>query len=50
MRCFLANRNGSTAIEYAMIASLIGVLLVGALGSIGGSVIGMFQSLLPAFN
>ena len=50
MKRFVTNRAGATSIEYAMIASLIGILLVGALDSIGVSVTGMFQALLPVFN
>ncbi|MBL8558562.1 MAG: Flp family type IVb pilin [Hyphomonadaceae bacterium] len=32
---FLHDRNGATAIEYAMIASLIAILLISALTGIG---------------
>lgn len=37
MRRFLSDRGGATSIEYAVIASLVGLLLVTALMSIGGS-------------
>lgn len=37
MNRFLRDRHGGTAIEYCLIASLIGFLLIGALTSIGGS-------------
>ena len=32
---FVANESGATAIEYALIASLIAVALVGVLGALG---------------
>jgi len=32
---FIKNENGSTAIEYGLIASLIGLTLVGAITAIG---------------
>jgi pilus assembly protein Flp/PilA len=35
---FLSNRDGATAIEYAMLAAMLSVALITALGSIGGSV------------
>lgn len=50
MKKFLCDQDGATSIEYALIASLIGILLVGALDSIGVSITGMLQALLPVFN
>ena len=35
LRDFLGNERGATAIEYALIASLIAVAIVGALTSLG---------------
>ena len=35
MKAFVANESGATAIEYALIASLIAVALVGVLTSLG---------------
>lgn len=35
MKAFVANESGATAIEYALIASLIAVALVGVLSSLG---------------
>ena len=35
VRLFLADQSGATAIEYALIASLIAVFLIGALAALG---------------
>jgi pilus assembly protein Flp/PilA len=35
IRAFLANQDGATAIEYALIASLIAVFIIGALSALG---------------
>jgi pilus assembly protein Flp/PilA len=35
IRVFLANQSGATAIEYALITSLIAVFLIGALSALG---------------
>ena len=35
VRMFLADQSGATAIEYALIASLIAVFLIGALAALG---------------
>ena len=35
VRMFLADQSGATAIEYALIASLIAVFLIGALSALG---------------
>ena len=36
------DRSGATAIEYALIALFIGIVLIAAMASIGTSVTGMF--------
>ena len=41
----LASPRGATAIEYALIAALICIALVGALSSLGGGVGGMWGDL-----
>ena len=38
IRAFAADESGATAIEYALIASLVSVGIVGALDLLGGSV------------
>ena len=40
----LADETGATAIEYALIAGLIGVALIGALGLIGTNVGNLFNT------
>ena len=39
---FLRDESGATAIEYALIASLIGLVIVGAVGAVGDSLPGVF--------
>lgn len=51
IRAFLTCRAGHTAIEYSMIAGLIALGVVGAIGLMGDSVTGMFNgALIPAFT
>ena len=47
---FFLNRRGATAIEYALIASLISIVIITAVGLIGGSVENMFNSVSDALN
>ncbi len=42
MQRFFRNRRGATAIEYALIAALIGVAIVASIGGLGDSVNSMF--------
>jgi pilus assembly protein Flp/PilA len=35
LKSFVANESGATAIEYALIASLIAVFIIGALSALG---------------
>jgi pilus assembly protein Flp/PilA len=42
----LRDRRGTTAIEYALIATIISIVIVGAFTLIGGSVKAMFQSIV----
>lgn len=39
---FLSNERGATAIEYGLIAALIGVAIIGAVTTVGGSLQGTF--------
>jgi pilus assembly protein Flp/PilA len=41
--------DGATSIEYALIASLIAVVIVGSIILIGGSVTGMFTNVSAGF-
>ncbi len=49
-RRFCANESGATAVEYAMIAVGIAVVIVAAVTSIGSSVKGAFTSASNGFN
>lgn len=40
---FLTNTDGATAIEYGLIAALIGVAIIGAVTAVGGSLEGTFN-------
>jgi Flp pilus assembly pilin Flp len=40
---------GSTAIEYALVASLIAIAIVAAVQNVGGKVLGLFESVVAAF-
>ena len=42
LRILARNERGATAIEYGLIAALIVVALVGALGQLGGGAMGMW--------
>lgn len=42
-RQLLVCESGATAIEYALIASLVSVAIVGALSALNGSVVQMFD-------
>ncbi|MDH5489902.1 MAG: Flp family type IVb pilin [Rhodospirillaceae bacterium] len=41
--CFFKCRRGSTAIEYALIASLIAVVIIGAVTMLGGNLSNSFD-------
>lgn len=40
---FMQDENGATAIEYGLIAALIAVVIIGALGAVGSSLSSKFQ-------
>ncbi|MEI9888375.1 MAG: Flp family type IVb pilin [Rhizomicrobium sp.] len=42
---FLRDKSGATAIEYAMIAGMISILIFAGASSIGGTLLGFFESL-----
>lgn len=42
MRSFLQDQSGVTAIEYALIASLIAVAIIAAVSTVGTSITGVF--------
>lgn len=47
---FVRDERGATAIEYAMIASGIGVAIAATVTSVGSSVKGLFTSVSSAFQ
>lgn len=50
IRQFLRNERGATAIEYALIASLIGLVIIAAVGAVGASLNGTFNDVAAGFN
>jgi pilus assembly protein Flp/PilA len=42
---FMNDESGATAIEYGLIAALIGVTLITVLGNVGSTLKGTFQSI-----
>jgi pilus assembly protein Flp/PilA len=42
---FLKDESGATAIEYGLIAALVGVALIGALGNLEGGLSALFNSI-----
>lgn len=47
---FFRNERGATAIEYALIASLIGLVIIAAVGAVGISVNGVFNDAAAGLN
>lgn len=45
----LVDRSGATAIEYALIASLIAVVIAGAVGALGTQLLSTFNSVTALF-
>jgi pilus assembly protein Flp/PilA len=43
IKAFLANESGATAIEYALIASLIAVAIIGTVTTLGGKIKTVFN-------
>lgn len=46
---FLGDRSGATAIEYALIASLIFLVIIASVGNVGTSLIGIFNDVAAGF-
>ncbi|MBX3527830.1 MAG: Flp family type IVb pilin [Methylobacteriaceae bacterium] len=42
---FIEDESGATAIEYSLIAALIGVALVSVLTKLGAAIVGKFQTI-----
>ena len=45
IHAFLRNESGATAIEYSLIAALIGVVIIGATRTLGTNISAKFQSI-----
>jgi pilus assembly protein Flp/PilA len=45
LKSFIANESGATAIEYALIASLIAVAIIGALTTLGTKISSTFSEI-----
>jgi pilus assembly protein Flp/PilA len=43
LKCMVGDRRGVTALEYALIAALIAVVIIGAVSLLGTSVSGVFS-------
>ena len=47
MSSFAIDVSGATAIEYAMIASLISIIIVSAVSQIGTKLVSFFNTIIP---
>ena len=47
---FLRDERGATAIEYALIASLIGLVIIAAVAAVGSSLTGVFEDVAGGFH
>jgi pilus assembly protein Flp/PilA len=43
LKVFISDSSGATAIEYALIASLLSVVIIGALVAMNGSLTGVYE-------
>ena len=50
LRKFLRDESGATAIEYGLIAGLIALAIIAALGMTGERLVALFESLVPALT
>jgi pilus assembly protein Flp/PilA len=50
LKKFLNNEDGATAIEYGLIAALIGVAIITAVGLVGGSLDETFRDVSTALD
>lgn len=50
LNLFLKSETGATAIEYGMIAALISVVIVVALGAVGSALDGVYQAWVTAVD
>ncbi|SFV26378.1 Flp family type IVb pilin [Hyphomicrobium facile] len=50
VRSFLSNESGATSIEYALIAGIVSICIVGALTQISGILQGTFTTIASHFT
>jgi pilus assembly protein Flp/PilA len=50
LRRFLGDEQGATAIEYALIASGVSIVIVGAVANLGSNVTGLFSKVSAALK
>lgn len=50
LRKFLSDESGATAIEYGLIAALIALAIIAAVGQTGQRLVALFQSLIQALT
>ena len=50
LRKFLSDESGATAIEYGLIAALIALAIIAAVGQTGERLVALFQSLIQALT
>jgi pilus assembly protein Flp/PilA len=50
IRAFLRNQDAATAIEYALIAAFIGLVIITAVATIGTKLTGVFTAVAAGFN
>ena len=44
IKAFLANEAGATAIEYALLATLIGIAIIGTFAALGNGLVNLFNN------
>jgi pilus assembly protein Flp/PilA len=49
-RRFASEPSGATAIEYAIIAAMLSIVIIGAVAALGEGVTGLFQRVANAFS
>ena len=50
VRCFAENEEGATAIEYGLIAALVSVAAIAALGTLGESLVDIFETVSSSLS
>ena len=50
VKTFIANESGATAIEYALIAALIAVAIIGAITAVGTHINNTFNEISSSLN